>query len=79
MPIVEDKTCIDYIALKRKYGATIEDILIYREKIADELDQLLNRDERIGEEQEKLNPIKKDLEIEANELSIIRQKAAKYV
>ncbi|MHC8516929.1 DNA repair protein RecN [Sporosarcina sp. ITBMC105] len=63
-------------ALKRKYGKTIEDIVIYREKIADELDQLLNRDERIHAEEEKLEQLKKDLEVEANELSMIRREAA---
>lgn len=63
-------------ALKRKYGKTIEDIVIYREKIADELDQLLNRDERIHVEEEKLEQLKKDLEVEANELSMIRREAA---
>ncbi|MCM3710935.1 DNA repair protein RecN [Sporosarcina luteola] len=75
LPIVEDRLAM-LVTLKRKYGATIEDILIYREKIADDLDQLLNRDERLGQEQEKLIQLEKDLEVEANELSIIRQEAA---
>ncbi|GEN84229.1 DNA repair protein RecN [Sporosarcina luteola] len=72
---VEDRLAL-LTSLKRKYGASIEDILIYREKIADGLDQLVNRDERIAQEQEKFNQIMKDLEVEANELSIIRQEAA---
>ncbi|WP_262173314.1 DNA repair protein RecN [Saccharococcus sp. Marseille-Q5394] len=75
LPIVEDRLAM-LVSLKRKYGATIEDILIYREKIADDLDQLLNRDERLGQEQEKLIQLEKDLEVEANELSIIRQESA---
>ncbi|MCM3637453.1 DNA repair protein RecN [Sporosarcina luteola] len=75
LPIVEDRLSM-LVSLKRKYGATIEDILIYREKIADDLDQLLNRDERLGQEQEKLIQLEKDLEVEANELSIIRQESA---
>jgi DNA repair protein RecN (Recombination protein N) len=75
LPIVENRLAM-LQSLKRKYGATVEDILIYREKIADELDQLLNRDERLGKEQEKLVQLQKDLEVEANELSIIRQEAA---
>lgn len=75
LPIVEDRLAL-LVSLKRKYGATIEDILIYREKIAEDLDQLLNRDERLGQEQEKLAQLEKDLEIEANELSIIRQDSA---
>ena len=68
-----------HIALKRKYGKTIEDILIYRDKIADELENLVNRDERLLVEKEKLNQIKKDLEIEAEELSIIRRNSAKQL
>ena len=75
LPIVEDRLAM-ITSLKRKYGATIEDILIYREKIADELDQLLNRDERIGKEQEKLVQLQQDLAVEANELSVLRKKAA---
>ncbi|MFC5603505.1 DNA repair protein RecN [Sporosarcina koreensis] len=75
LPVVEDRLAM-IVSLKRKYGATIEDILLYREKIADDLDQLLNRDERLGQEQEKLAQLEKDLEVEANELSIIRQEAA---
>lgn len=75
LSFVEDRLAL-LLSLKRKYGTTIEDILIYREKISDELDQLLNRDARITQEQEKLDQLKKDLEIEANELSIIRKQAA---
>ncbi|WP_432358673.1 DNA repair protein RecN [Sporosarcina sp. UB5] len=75
LQIVEDRLAL-FLSLKRKYGATIEDILIYREKIADELDELLNRDERLGQEQEKFAQLEKDLEVEANELSIIRQESA---
>jgi len=75
LPIVEDRLAM-LQSLKRKYGATIEDILIYREKISEELDELLNRDERLGQEQEKLAQLEKDLEVEANELSIIRQESA---
>ncbi|MCG7345176.1 DNA repair protein RecN [Sporosarcina sp. ACRSL] len=75
LPIVEDRLAM-LTSLKRKYGATVEDILIYREKIADDLDRLLNRDERIGREQEKLVQLEKDLEVEANELSIIRKESA---
>lgn len=66
-------------SLKRKYGKTIEDIVIYREKIADELDQLLNRDERVHADEEKLEQLRKDLEVEANELSIIRQETAVHL
>ncbi len=62
--------------LQRKYGETIEDILIYRESIADELDRLLHRDERLAEVEEKFEQVKQDLMIEAEELSIIRKQNA---
>ncbi|MCZ2260118.1 DNA repair protein RecN [Sporosarcina sp. G11-34] len=75
LDIVEERIA-QHLALKRKYGRTIEDILIYRDKIADELDQLVNRDERLIAEQEKFNHLVKDLEIEAEELSIIRKDAS---
>lgn len=68
-----------FLALKRKYGQTIEDILLYRDKIADELDQLVNRDERLHAEQMKFTQISKDLSVEAGELSVIRKAAAKQL
>ncbi len=68
-----------FISLKRKYGQSIEEILLYRDKIADELDQLVNRDERLHAEQMKFAQIMKDLEVEAEELSILRIEAAKQL
>ncbi|GKV54182.1 DNA repair protein RecN [Sporosarcina sp. NCCP-2222] len=67
------------LTLKRKYGSTVEDILLYREKIADELDQLINRDERLEKGKEKLEQLVQDLEVEAMELSLIRKDAAKQL
>ncbi|MGB5946187.1 DNA repair protein RecN [Paenisporosarcina sp.] len=64
-------------SLKRKYGNSIEEILAYRHKIGEELDALMNRDERIQQRQKALEQIEKDLEIEAKELTIYRKKAAK--
>ena len=64
-------------SLKRKYGNSIEEILIYRDKIGDELDGLVNREERIQQRQKALEQIENDLEIEAKELTLYRKKAAK--
>lgn len=75
LDFVEERIAL-HTSLKRKYGKTIEDILLYRDKISDELDQLINRDERLQIEQDKLTHLVKDLEIEADELSIIRREAA---
>ncbi|CAM3124521.1 DNA repair protein RecN [Filibacter tadaridae] len=75
LDIVEERLAL-HISLKRKYGKTVEDILIYRDKIADELDNLLSRDDRLSAEQARLASLLKDLEIEAGELSIIRQEVS---
>lgn len=76
LDVIEERIAL-HISLKRKYGKSIEDILIYRDKIKDELENLVNRDERLLADQEKLAQLVKDLEIEAEELSIIRREAAK--
>ena len=64
-------------SLKRKYGNSIEEIFAYRHKIGEELDALMNRDERIQQRQKALEQVEKDLEIDAKELTIYRKKAAK--
>ncbi|PSL41125.1 DNA replication and repair protein RecN [Planomicrobium soli] len=64
-------------SLKRKYGASVEDILIYQETQADELDKLMNRDKRLQLDQEKLKELTEDLRVEAEELTMLRKKAAK--
>ncbi len=64
-------------SLKRKYGSSVEDILLYHEKQADELDKLVNRDQRYQLDQEKLKELTEDLRVEAEELTILRKKAAK--
>lgn len=75
LDIVEERLAL-HISLKRKYGATVEDILLFRDKITDELENLVNRDERLAAEQEKMAQLIKDMEVEAEELSIIRKEAA---
>lgn len=72
---VEDRLAL-HLSLKRKYGKTIEDILIYRDEIAEKLENLLSRDERLSSEQHRLDNLLLDLKVEAEELSIIRQQAA---
>lgn len=72
---VEDRLAL-ISSLKRKYGASIEEILQYRDKIADRLDELINRDGRLEIEQQRLEHLRADLEIEAGELSEIRKQSA---
>ena len=78
LDIVEERLAL-HISLKRKYGNSVEDILLYRDKIADELENLINRDERLAAVQEKFAQLVKDLEVEAEELSIIRSEAASHL
>lgn len=63
-------------SLKRKYGASVEDMLLYHEERADELDKLLNRDQRLRLDQEKLKELTEDLRVEAEELTLLRKQAA---
>ncbi len=63
-------------SLKRKYGASVEDILIYHEEQVDELDKLVNRDQRYQLDQAKLKELTDDLRVEADELTILRKEAA---
>jgi len=75
LEIVEERLAL-HISLKRKYGKSIEDVLLYRDKIVDDLEDLVSRDERLAAEQEKLAQLLKDLEVEAEELSLIRQNSS---
>lgn len=63
-------------SLKRKYGKTIEEILEYSAKIDEEIETLQNKETHIEKLQKELSSLKKDLSIEAKELSNIRQKFA---
>lgn len=63
--------------LKRKYGQTVEEILLYRETIEEKLNELLHRDEVALAQQEMLEQLEADLQIEAEELSFKRKKVAK--
>lgn len=62
--------------LKRKYGKTIEEILEYGAKIEEELETLQNKETHIEKLNKELSTIKKDLSVEARELSNIRQQFA---
>jgi len=62
--------------LKRKYGATIDEILEYRDKIKNELEEILSSEERLHELHKKLEDTLKILEEFGNKLSFYREKAA---
>ncbi len=65
-----------YQSMKRKYGATVEEILAYYDKISEELDALLNRDESIQQNEKKLHQMEQTLAKIAHELTIIRKENA---
>lgn len=63
-------------SMKRKYGATVGDILAYRAKIEVELSALVNRDESIQKNEQKLVEMEGKLQLLAAKLTVIRKEAA---
>lgn len=62
--------------LKRKYGKTIEEILEYAAKIEEEIETLQNKETHIGQLEKELASIKKDLTLEAKQLTELRKRWA---
>lgn len=62
--------------LKRKYGKTIDEILVYSAKIEEEIETLQNKETHIDQLQKELQSLKKDLSIEAQNVTILRKKSA---
>ncbi|MCL7746154.1 DNA repair protein RecN [Halalkalibacter alkaliphilus] len=67
----------DIQRLKRKYGETVDDILVYASKVEEELDSIINKDDRISKLQNELDGLWQDLYIEAKALTSIRKEAAR--
>lgn len=63
-------------ALKRKYGSTIEDIIIFGQKASDRLKELQNREKIISETTKKLEKAKVELTTIGKKLRSGRKKAA---
>ncbi|WP_071460078.1 DNA repair protein RecN [Bacillus massilinigeriensis] len=63
--------------LKRKYGRTIEEILEYASAIEEEIETIQNKEVHIDQIEKELVSLKKDLKIEAENLSSARKKWAK--
>lgn len=68
-----------YQNMRRKYGATIEEVLQYQEKIEKELKTLVNRDEVIQEKQLHLVKLETDLDVFAKQLTTIRKRYAEQL
>jgi len=62
--------------LKRKYGKTIDEIVEYAVKIEEEIETLQNKETHIGELEKELTSIRKDLVLEAKQLTELRHKWA---
>ncbi|KOS68117.1 DNA recombination protein RecN [Lysinibacillus contaminans] len=62
--------------LKRKYGSTVKEILAYHEKIKNELNELLNRDEILQVKERKVLEMETVLTDLAEHLSAVRKEAA---
>ena len=65
--------------LKAKYGASIDDILEYKNKISEDLDNIIFADEKIEALKKELSEETKNLESRADILSAKRKKAAKVL
>ena len=65
--------------LRKKYGATVEDILKYYEKIKDELDSIENYDEDMRELKAEIKRLEKELDNAAADLTSKRQEGAKKI
>ncbi|OPJ56954.1 DNA repair protein RecN [Alkalithermobacter paradoxus] len=62
--------------LKRKYGNTIEEILLYKEKIKLRLEEIINRDENISKLKQKIDQVKELLNEKANLITQKRKEVA---
>lgn len=66
----------DIDKLRRKYGATIADILAYGEKAKQELDYIENYDANLAELEQKIQAVEADLRVKAKALHDLRQQSA---
>lgn len=62
--------------LKRKYGPTVNDMLQYMGQIAEEIEEIINKDSHLANLAAEIEEMEKDAEVEAAELHAIRQRAA---
>ena len=61
--------------LKKKYGATVEEVLAYRARAASDLDDITLSDEKIAELRQSLAAKQKELDAAASELTALRRAA----
>ena len=65
--------------LKKKYGATVEEVLAYRARAASDLDDITLSDEKIAELRQSLSAKQKELDAAAAELTALRRAAGEML
>lgn len=75
MGLVEDRLSVIY-KLRKKYGATVEDVLSHLESAKCELDEIERYDEIVNKLKKDIAIAAKDMAEKAGELSALRQKSA---
>ncbi len=65
--------------LKKKYGATVEEVLAYRAHAASDLDDITLSDEKIAELRQSLSEKQKELDAAAAELTALRRAAGEML
>ncbi|MGM9625529.1 MAG: DNA repair protein RecN, partial [Eubacteriales bacterium] len=65
--------------LKKKYGATVGEVLSYREKAAGDLEDITLSDEKIAELNDRLKKVKTEMRAAAQKLTEVRVKAGKLL
>ncbi|BCU81605.1 DNA repair protein RecN [Polycladomyces abyssicola] len=73
---VEDRLHLIH-QLKRKYGDSIRDILSFGERVQEELERLLNRDENKEALEAEMRKLRAELDQKADELTALRKQAAR--
>ncbi len=62
--------------LKKKYGATVNEILEYMGKVEEEIEEITNKDSHLSKLDEEIKELEKDAYLEARQLHDLRKKAA---
>lgn len=65
--------------LKKKYGATVNEMLEYSAKIEEEIEELSNKDTFLASLEEQMKEVRKDAYLEAKQLHDIRIRAAELL
>ncbi|WP_347862781.1 DNA repair protein RecN [Salimicrobium sp. PL1-032A] len=65
--------------LKRKYGQSVEEILAYKDKVEEEIDEINNKDSFLSKLETEIEDVTEDLLLEAQHIHEIRTRASKQL